>query len=110
VYLVIIAREPKKYLEDTRWAEQFGAIDGQRIEHYGKVTSLRVWYSGSYEVEYGFSDETLWALPLDAGTKKVIFNGMKILSERGSILSRLQQQMKTCKWFSCLLNSKILHL
>jgi predicted nucleotidyltransferase len=88
VDLVIIAREPKTYLHDTRWARHFGTISRQQIESYGKVTSLRVWYSGSHEVEYGFTDERWSGLPLDEGTKKVISDGMQILSERGSILSR----------------------
>jgi predicted nucleotidyltransferase len=51
VDLVIVAREPKSYLEDTRWAQRFGTIDRQQIEQYGKVTSLRVRYLGSREVE-----------------------------------------------------------
>jgi hypothetical protein len=40
-------------------------------------------------VEYGFTDETWSALPLHEGTKKVISDGMQVLFERGSILSRL---------------------
>jgi predicted nucleotidyltransferase len=92
VDLVIIAREPKTYLKDTRWAQQFGAISRQQIESYGKVRSLRVWYLGGHEVEYGFTDEMWPALPLDEGTKKVISDGMQILSERGGILSRLRPE------------------
>jgi predicted nucleotidyltransferase len=93
--LVIIAREPKIYLQDTRWAQSFGTIDRQRIENYGKVTSLRVWYSGSHEIEYGFTDETWSALPLDEGTKKVISDGMQVLFERDSILSKLKPPKST---------------
>ena len=88
--LLIIASEPQTYLQDTQWAQCFGAICRQQIESYGKVTSLRVWYSSGYEVEYGFTDEMWSALPLDEGTKKVVSDGMKILSERGSVLSRLK--------------------
>lgn len=90
VDLVIIAKAPKAYLQDTRWAQQFGTISRQQIESYGKVTSLRVWYSGSHEVEYGFTDEKWSGLPVDEGTKKVISYGMQVLSECGSILSRLK--------------------
>jgi predicted nucleotidyltransferase len=91
VDLVIVAREPKSYLEDTQWAQRFGTIDRQQIEQYGKVTSLRVWYVGSHEVEYGFTDETWSAWPADDGTTKVVSGGMPILWERGSVLSRLQK-------------------
>jgi predicted nucleotidyltransferase len=46
VDLVIVAREPQKYLQNTQWAQCFGTVDRQRIENYGKVTSLRIWYFG----------------------------------------------------------------
>jgi predicted nucleotidyltransferase len=91
VDLVIIASEPETYLQDTRWAQYFGTISRQQFENYGKVISLRVWYSGGHEVEYGFTDETWSVLPLDEGTKRVISDGMQILFERGSILSRLKK-------------------
>jgi len=91
VDLVIITSEPKTYLQDTRWAQHFGTISRRQIESYGRVTSLRVWYSGSHEVEYGFTDEKWPGLPLDEDTKKVISDGMQILSERGSMLSRLKR-------------------
>jgi predicted nucleotidyltransferase len=91
VDLIIIAKEPKTYLHDTTWAQYFRTINRQRIENYGRVTSLRVWYSGSYEVEYGLTDETWTASPLDKGTQKVISGGMQVLFERGSILSRLKK-------------------
>ena len=89
VDLVIVARDPKSYLEDTRWAQRFGTIDRQEIERYGKVTSLRALVFGAdHEVEYGFTDETWSAWPVDDGTRKVISDGMQILWERGGILSR----------------------
>ena len=90
VDLVILAREPEAYLQETQWARYFGPIDRQQIENYGKVTSLRIWYSAGHEVEYGFTDRTWAALPLDEGSKKVISGGMEILYERESILSRLK--------------------
>jgi predicted nucleotidyltransferase len=90
VDLVVVARDPKIYVEDTKWAQCFGPISRQQVENYGKVTSLRVWYSVGHEVEYGFTDETWCALPLDEGTKKVISGGMQILSDRWSILTRLE--------------------
>jgi predicted nucleotidyltransferase len=89
--LVIIATEPDRYLKDSRWAQSFGTVDREQIENYGRLTSLRVWYAGSFQVEYGFADERWSALPIDEGTKRVISEGMQILLERGSILSRLKE-------------------
>jgi predicted nucleotidyltransferase len=90
VDLVIVATELNIYLKDTKWARYFGAVDRQQIENYGKVSSLRVWYSSGCEVEYGFTDETWCRLPLDEGTRKVIAGGMQVLIERGSIFKRLK--------------------
>lgn len=93
VDLLIIAMEPKKYLEDTWWAQSFGTISRQRGDNYGKVISLRVWYTGSHQVEYSFTEETWCALPFDEGTEKVISGGMEILRERELILSRLERHI-----------------
>ncbi|MGA8618811.1 MAG: hypothetical protein WB660_09900 [Candidatus Sulfotelmatobacter sp.] len=50
---------------------------------------MRVWYSRGYVVEYGLTDESWVAFPLDEGTKRVISDGIRILFERGSLLSQL---------------------
>ena len=49
-----------------------GKVERQQVEDYGKATSLRVWYEDWLEVEYGLTDETWAALPLDEGTQAVI--------------------------------------
>jgi predicted nucleotidyltransferase len=91
VDLVVITTEPETYIQSTGWARRFGTIGRQQIEDYGRVTSLRVWYSGGHEVEYGFTDEQWSALPLDEGTLRVISDGLKILWERRPILSTLSK-------------------
>lgn len=85
--LVLLVHGPRQYLDDTHWAERFGAIRQRQVEDYGKVTSLRVWYQDGREVEYGLTDETWAALPLDAGTARVIGDGMRVLFERRPLLS-----------------------
>jgi predicted nucleotidyltransferase len=88
--LILIARAPEKYLQDETWASAFGPIEKQQIEHYGKVTSLRVWYSAGPEVEFGLTNREWLSLPLDAGTKRIISDGIKVLFERETeILSNL---------------------
>ena len=80
-----------KYLQNLEWANNFGPLVRKQIESYGKVTSLRTWYSEGLEVEYGFADETWCTLPIDQGTREVIARGMVILEERDSIFSRIEQ-------------------
>jgi predicted nucleotidyltransferase len=86
--LIIIATDPTKYFAEPGWVGQFGSVSRTRIEHYGKVTSLRVWYADGLEVEYGLTNESWAAIPLDEGTEKVISDGMQVLFERNPMLLR----------------------
>ncbi len=89
--LVVIARQPEHYLHNTAWIHRFGPVQRQQVEYYGQLTSLRVWYDGGREVEYGLTDERWAALPLDTGTRQVIAGGLRVLFERGPLLSPLQR-------------------
>ena len=89
--LVFITLDPEIYLNNLKWVEHFGKIAKTQIESYGLVTSIRVWYWDGLEVEYGITDKSWVAEPLDAGTRQVINDGLKILFERDKILSRIQE-------------------
>jgi predicted nucleotidyltransferase len=88
VDLVLIVDEPRRYLDEPSWVARFGDVERSAVENYGKLVSLRVWYADGPEVEYGITDRSWAALPLDPGTAPVIGDGMKVLWERGHILSR----------------------
>ncbi len=94
VDLVILAREPRVYLDETAWAERFGQVESQQVEDYGRLCSLRGWCRDGLEVEYGFTGESWAALPLDEGTRRVIADGMCILFERGPILTACLAQVQ----------------
>jgi hypothetical protein len=82
VDVVILATAPRRYLDDTGWVGRFGAVQRRQAEDYGKLTSLRVWYADGPEVEFGLTDPTWGSDPLDAGTQRVIADGMRVLFER----------------------------
>jgi predicted nucleotidyltransferase len=86
--LVMIVREPDRYLHNLKWIEDFGNVEKYQIEDYGLLISVRVWYADGREVEYGLTDERWAAVPLDAGSRRVIEDGMQVLFERRPILSR----------------------
>jgi predicted nucleotidyltransferase len=88
VDLVLITDAPRLYLQDTGWTNRFGVVQKQLVEDYGLVQSLRVWYRGGPEVEYGLTDQRWLALPLDPATRRVIMDGLRVLMERGPLLSR----------------------
>ena len=87
VDLVIIAEKPDEYVENTEWIRVFGRAIAQKVENYGKLTSLRVWYESGLEVEYGFTTREWAKIPLDKGTKQVIDDGMRVLFEKEVLLS-----------------------
>jgi hypothetical protein len=70
--------------------QQFGIIEKKQIESYGLVKSIRVYYREGLEVEYGITDRSWVAVPLDAGTQRVINDGLRILFERNNILSAIK--------------------
>jgi predicted nucleotidyltransferase len=86
--LVLLTDRPQQYLEDLKWIERFGSLEKFQTEDYGKLISIRVWYQNGYEVEYGITTPDWAATPLDAGTREVFRGGMKVLFERGSLLSQ----------------------
>lgn len=86
VDLVLMARRPESYLADRAWASSFGTVTRQRVEPYGRLTSVRVWYEGCLEVEFGWTDASWVARPLDAGTRRVISRGFRVLFEHGATL------------------------
>jgi len=94
VDLVIIVEDPQKYLTHTKWLKVFGTIIAQKIEDYGKLTSLRVWYENGLEIEYGFTTRDWAKAPLDKGTKRVIEDGMRVLFEKEVLLSPYEAPRK----------------
>ncbi len=90
VDLMVLTTSPQRYLDDISFADRFGAVAKWVIEDWGRVTSVRVWYKDGLEVEYGITDPDWAAQPLDAGTRRVISDGMRVLFDRDGSLSRLR--------------------
>lgn len=91
VDLVIVAKDPKRYLDQRDWVQHFGEVRSAGVEDYGLLVSLRVFYTDGREVEYGLTDARWIAEPLDAGTQDVIAGGLRVLFERGDLMSRHQK-------------------
>jgi len=82
VDLVLLARDPRVFLEDTGWVGAFGQPTRQQTDDYGKLTSLRVWYAGGLEVEFGLTTLDWGSDPPDEGDARVIRDGIKVLYDR----------------------------
>ncbi len=90
VDLVVIASSPETYLQNANWTAEFGSVRHSQVEHYGRLTSLRVQYGDDLEVEFGLTGESWAFVPLDEGTRRVIAGGIKVLFERRPLLGTLQ--------------------
>lgn len=93
VDLLILSTDVAKYIRDQSWLATFGEVRQSSQEDWGKVTSLRTFYENGLEVEYGFSTPEWANLPLDAGSFRVVSDGMKILYDPLDILSTVLTQI-----------------
>ena len=94
VDLIILTDDPEAFLRDSSWTGLFGIVEKEQVENYGRVTSLRVWYSGGLEAEFGFTTPDWADEPLDEGTRKTIDDGLKVVWERAPLLAPLAKGKK----------------
>ena len=90
VDLIILTNRIADYINNPRWSTTFGELVDCKVENWGKVESLRVFYANDLEVEYGFALPDWASTPVDPGTQRVVSNGMKILFDPHGILERLE--------------------
>ena len=100
--LVLLTVNPEAFRADGSWIE---AIDwsaaGVKVtnwgdEDYGAVWSRRVWLSSGAEAEIGFAP-IAWAsiVPLDAGTRRVILDGCRILHDPAGSFEHLYEAVQS---------------
>jgi len=95
VDLMILTTEVAKYFQNQSWTLQFGEVGGCKVESWGRVESLRIFYRGRMEVEYNFSIPDWAGIPFDGGTYLVVHDGMKIIYDPQGILKALQQEISS---------------
>jgi predicted nucleotidyltransferase len=88
VDLVLLASVPQDFVNNPEWINEFGSVKSFRAEDWGLVTSLRVYYKEDLEVEFGLTSSEWTSEPIDKGTRKVIADGMKILSDKTGLLDQ----------------------
>ena len=93
VDLMLLSPNPQPYLEDRDWLERFGPVTAVETEDWGPVTSLRTFYEGGLEVEFGLSTPAWASIPVDAGTRRVVSDGLRVLYDPEGIFQRLQREV-----------------
>jgi predicted nucleotidyltransferase len=85
VDLTIISTNKNLTLEIIKNDFSFGNIETSTLEEWGILTSLRIFYDNGLEVEYGVVTDQWVKEPLDEGTKNVVKNGFKVVTEKEDI-------------------------
>ena len=88
--LIILTLTPIKYIEDNDWLRQFGEVSSSQREKWGCVETVRSMYSTNMEVEFGFAPLSWAEVPVDAGTRRVVKDGFRILFDPDGMLKALQ--------------------
>src|SRR5688572_26294738 len=64
VDLVILTNDRQSFLKDLSWVTDFGEVEKQVVEDWGRVKSVRVFYKNGLEIEFGFTDTTWASIPI----------------------------------------------
>ncbi len=90
VDLVMLTTRPDHYTARADWAIPLGATQIVRTQPWGPLTERRLLLDGGLEVEVGVAQPT-WAAtnPVDAGTRRVVTDGMRILYDPDQRLAAL---------------------
>jgi predicted nucleotidyltransferase len=80
--LVIISTNKDFTLSIIKSDFHFSGIKSCALEEWGILTSFRVFYENGLEVEYGVVTDQWVIEPLDEGTKNVVKNGFKIITDK----------------------------
>jgi uncharacterized protein len=88
--LVVLTSFPGQYVHSAAWLVDFGSPEVIRTKQWGVVTERRVLLASGLEIEFGFTQPT-WAsvAPVDAGTHRVVHDGLRPLFDPAELLARL---------------------
>lgn len=82
VDLIIISTNKELTIDHIKSEFNFDNIESHTLEEWGILTSLRIFYGNGLEVEYGVVTDQWVKEPLDEGTKNVVKNGFKVVTEK----------------------------
>ncbi len=93
VDLVIVVNDVDPFLHDGSWIASLGGTAMVRTQQWGLAHERRFALPSGLEVEAGFvTGEWTWTRtnPVDAGTRRVVTDGMDIVYDPHRILAALQ--------------------
>jgi predicted nucleotidyltransferase len=93
VDLIILTSERDQYFRNVDWLSQLGEVQWFQRETWGVVETIRAIYTGGLEVEYNFAAPSWVEVPVDAGTRRVVKEGFRILFDPQGKLEELAKEV-----------------
>ena len=96
VDLVVLTTSPESYIQSEDWLSDFGDPPVVRTQEWGgMLTERRVRLDSGLEIEFGFTRPAWSAVdPVDAGTRRVVSDGMRPLYDPVSSLAMLIAEIR----------------
>jgi predicted nucleotidyltransferase len=94
--LLILSDRPEP-LRTATWLGVFGEVQNALTEQWGILTAHRVRYSEYNEVEVGVAPSSWADIPVDAGTYRVVADGIVIVHDPRGVLQRLITEVKAAE-------------
>jgi uncharacterized protein len=90
VDLVVLVEDVAAYVETEEWARELGATAVVRTRRWGPLVERRARLASGLEIEVGIVEPS-WASvdPVDAGTRRVVLDGFRILHDPHGLLGEL---------------------
>lgn len=95
VDLVVLTTDTRAYLEDDAWLRELGGLRIVKTRAWGPLTERRFVLLSGLEVDAGIASPSWVATrPVDAGTRRVVSDGLRIIHDPDGLLARL---VKACR-------------
>ncbi len=91
---MILCGDKNALIKKVSWLVIFGEPARIEKEEWGVVDAYRVHYHDGPEIEFGIANVSWADIPIDAGTRQVVANGMQILVDKTGLLGKLQESIR----------------
>lgn len=98
VDVILLTPNKPEMVRDQSFVRTFGKVDRRQTEYYGACTSIRVWYAGGLEVEFGLVEPSWIQRPLDPGTKRVLSDGYVVVIDKKDYFKNLALSADPPRW------------
>lgn len=93
VDLIVLTSKQMEYVARHEFVSRFGEAQRVQTEDWSACQSVRAFYRGGLEVEFGFVMPSWLDIPLDPGTRGVLQDGYRFLVDKKSYERLVEKQL-----------------